>query len=762
MLRRTLATGFLAFLLLEADILLACDPADRIRQTPFVDPSAADITTSLFYQGWGYPRSSEVNTYNAECYPWRSYEGEFLLFGSLNLNGPARPGHRGGWDIYISRWDSIAGRWGEPLNPGPAINTPEHERRPSCNAGCDTLYFERSGDIYMSAWTGSLWTVAEALDYPVNSPDRDRHPAISFDGERLYFSSDRDSGQGGYDIWVAYRHGTVWDSVVNLGEPVNSPNEETRPFESRDGQRLYFSNNHGAPRPGGSYGGMSDIYLSTMTDSGWGPIGLVAAPVNCDLTACSPCESPDGNELWIGSEAWEGGRGDEDIWVATRGISPPPRTTYGYGVWRKSGELENAIYVYDLVESATGTVYAATACSESIPTGRVFRTEDGMTWEPCADLAGAMVVYSLLIAGDTLYAGTYPNGDVFRSLDGGDSWTYTADLPGATSARSLVRLEDGRILVGTSPYDAEIRNPIFESDDGGATWTELCALPGINPCKFIRQVSGGAIFAGGWGIDTQPMMHRSLDNGATWDSIGIMEQWEPEWTADGLLETSSGELYVCGWSPAVSPGEAGGYVYSSGDTGATWTECAKVMRGDGVHNCRVYALAEDDLGMLFAGMQPAADSVVYVSTDGGSYWYSIGGLDGAFECLCLLKASDGKIYAGTTPNGDVFRYDPQPGIDPDPDRPSIPCRLAQNRPNPFSSTTRVSFQVLKPGRVAVRIFNTLGEYITTLVDGEFRAGWHHVRFDGTGADGRAVASGVYVCCLETSDIRLTRKMVFIR
>jgi photosystem II stability/assembly factor-like uncharacterized protein len=606
--------------------------------------------------------------------------------------------------------------------------------------------------------------------------DYTRHPAISADGRRLYFTSTRDGGEGGRDIWVAKWNGTGWDSVANIGLPINTPNEETRPFESYDKQRLYFSNNHGQPRPGSSYGGASDIYVSTWTGSGWGPVRLVSAPVNCGLTACSPYETPDGSQIWFGSEAWEGGRGDEDIWVATQGMPPPPRETSGYGSWVKTGEIQDAIYVYDLEEDSRGVIYAAAACAESLPTGRVFKTPDmgatwiqcgdlpdmGATWIQCGDLPGAMVVYSLVVHGDTIYAGTYPHGDIFKSTDRGDSWLNSADIPGATAARSLLRLQDGCILAGMSPYDAANRNRIYKSPDGGTTWAEIAALKNINPCKFLYETSGGLIFAGGWGIDSEIMIYRSADSGATWDSVGVILKWEPEWTADGFLETDEGILYVTGWLPADSPGVDGGYVCKSTDDGLTWDTCEKIMRGDGVHSGRVYTAVEDTLGIVYVGMQPAPDSVVFASADAGTTWFSAGGLDGTFECLCLLRSSNGTIYAGTTPNGDVFRYVCQAGVDPEHPADPVNCRLFQNCPNPFISTTSIRFRIPEHCHVRIEVYDVLGQHVATLVDGRLGPGHHSVGFSGIDEDGNSLSSGVYAYRMTAGDFKSVKKFVFLR
>jgi photosystem II stability/assembly factor-like uncharacterized protein len=731
-----------------------------------------DVIPNTYNGGWGYPRCVDVSNYDAECYPWISGNGKYLLFGSINFNGPPRPGHHGteNWDLYISEWDSIGQRWGEERNMGSLINTSAQERRPSCTWNCDTLYFSRydndnKDDIYMSTFDGSDWTTPVILPLPVNTNYNEEHPAISPDSKRLYFTSDRPGGHGGSDIWVAHWDGFSWSTVENFGPAINTPNEETRPFESYDGKRFYFSNNHGQPRPGISYGGASDIYVSTRTDTGWGPVYLVAAPINCDLPACSACESPDGTEIWFGSEAWEGSRGDEDIWVAKKGYSYPPRVTHGYDNWIKTGELKNAIYVYDLEESPDGTIYAGTACAESQPVGKVFKTTNtGTSWKACADLPGAMTVYSLIVKGDTIYAGTYPKGDVFKSVDRGNSWVNTANLPGVTAARCLVHLRNGDILVGTSPYDVSGRNRIYRTSDGGKSWNLTALLTRINPGKFFFQTSKGAIFTGGFGIDSEIIIYKSIDNGISWDSLTVIPEKECHYDADGFYETKSGILYVTGYIPSHGVRTGAGYVYKSTDHGTTWTMCSKVVRGDGVHNGRVYSITEDLYNRIYIGTQPAPDSVVFASSNVGTSWYSTGGLDGAYECLCLLRASDGTIYAGTTPNGDVFKYIPQPPTRITEKHPttSVKYRLSQNYPNPFNSTTIIPFQIPIGGRVTIAVYDILGKLIKTVFDDDLESGSHEVRFSGYDDNGSTIANGVYLFRMEAGGFIDVKKLLYMK
>src|SRR4030042_1980191 len=765
-------TVFLTVLAVSS--LRACDPGEEIRKvnSSLTTTSGDNLSTpNLYYNGWGFPRSVEVSNYDGDCFPWISGNGQYLLFSSINFNGPPRFGHRGSWDIYRSEWNDVNQCWDEPENLGDFINTGLDERRPSCDADCDTIYFYQiglsgNGNIYRSSWDsiGQFWTIPESLPAPVNTLANEEHPALSADGMRLYFTSDRlYSGRLDKDIWVAFWNGSEWDSVINLGAPINTPNEETRPFESYDGLSLFFTNQHAQPRAEGCYGGWSDIYVAFWTGSGWDNISVVAAPVNNDLVACSPCESPDGKQLYFGSEAYEGGRGDEDIWVATKSVLWPPSTVPGYGNWMKTGELENAVFVYDLVENPGGIIYAATACADTIPMGRVFKTiNGGASWTPCADLTGTMIVYSLLLVGDTIYAGTYPNGDVFKSINGGSSWVNTANLSGVTSVRALARLQNGDILVSTAPHDTSNHNRLYRTTNGGISWTLRASLTGINPGKFLYQVSNGVLFTGGWGIDSYVFTNRSTDNGATWDSITVVPQSQCDWSVDAFYEASDNTLYIMGWYPSQTVGTGGGFIYKSFDNGITWDTCSKIMRGDGVHNGRVYDMAEDLSGTLFVGMQPAYDSVVFASSDGGDSWYSTGGLDGAFECLCLLKASDGTIYAGTTPNGDVFKYIPTGIIEQD--QSTIPdARSLEISPSPFRDKLKIQYTLSTKQEATIQIYDITGRIIKSFPRSTVYALRPTVfSWDATDNYGDPVSRGVYFVLLETPGFCDTKKIIYLK
>jgi hypothetical protein len=78
-------------------------------------------------------------------------------------------------------------------------------------------------------------------------------------------------------------------------------------------------------------------------------------------------------------------------------------------------------------------------------------------------------------------------------------------------------------------------------------------------------------------------------------------------------------------------------------------------------------------------------------------------------------------------------------------------RLAAAVPNPFNPATRIEYHVAVPARVMLRILDPRGRLVRLLLQDDRGTGMHAVRWDGTGGDGRRVASGLYLARLEAVD-----------
>ncbi len=716
-------------LLASAERSPACEPGkppgpcrQSVASGEQTQPQGADSTRRT---GFSHLISLPNSARNPDCNPWLTAdEQEMFYIIRDGRYSPPQPGFQGDWDIYRSQWDPANQTWGPGTNLGPNINTAGTERRPSTTATGDTLFFERDDQILVAVRTGEVFGPPAVL-----FPGRD--PAITSDLLHLYFV------RGG-DIWVADYDGSIyaWTNLHALGPPVNTNHAENRPFVSADGTRLFFSD-FGNPRPGG-YGG-DDVWISNWTGSEWGTPVNMGPLINTDLWACSPFLSRDGKRFFTGGEAFEGSRGDEDLWVAfldsavaSTLVTTPP------GIWTKAGELPGAWNVYDLAVDTSGVLYAAT-----MPGARVFRSSSGgHSWEPTAPLPAASIAYSLLAASDgSLYVGTYPHGDVFRTTNGGDSWEPTADLPAATAVRALLETADGRVLAGTSPVCR-----VYSTTTQGNAWDPLGApadmMSGITT---LFEASTGSLFAGGWGVP-----YRSDDGGVTWDPQSLDPYFGPNLSSiHSFLETEGGVLWCTGWVHAH-----GGYVFRSNDGGADWDTTGQV-KVSSLRAIRVYDIVELEPGNLLIGFQTGPDSVAFVSSDAGESWAVDGTLPGAHEVLRFLQLPDGTVFAATAPNGDIYRRDPVgAGVDrsPEPARrgsgsPGVAAVL-DGSPNPFSSGIELRFQVPRDGPARLSVLDAAGRMVRVLHDAETRAGTHRVEWDGTDAQGRRADAGVYFIRLE--------------
>ncbi|MGD9977229.1 MAG: OmpA family protein [Bacteroidales bacterium] len=132
-----------------------------------------------------------------------------------------------------------------------------------------------SGNIYSSNLVNGKWQPVKKLNGDVTTKDRETFASFSPDGQHLLFTSNRKAGAGGLDIYVAdlLPNGT-WGNVQNLSS-INTPFDEVSPVLSADGKTLYF-----ASKGHSSMGGF-DIFRSQLSSNGkWSaPINL-GYPIN--------------------------------------------------------------------------------------------------------------------------------------------------------------------------------------------------------------------------------------------------------------------------------------------------------------------------------------------------------------------------------------------------------------------------------------------------------------------------------------------------
>jgi outer membrane protein OmpA-like peptidoglycan-associated protein len=198
--------------------------------------------------GWytGRNLGSPLNTSAQECAQMVSADAHYMFFTRCE-NKSENGWDQGGCDLFMAY--TADSTWSVPESFGATINTPAYEGMPCLSADNRELYFvsDREGgygglDIWVSKFEDGLWQLPRNLGPSVNTPGNETAPFLHIDNHTLYFSSEGLTGLGGSDLFYSRRvSDTIWNPAHNMGYPINSTANEGSISITVDGRRAYFS-----------------------------------------------------------------------------------------------------------------------------------------------------------------------------------------------------------------------------------------------------------------------------------------------------------------------------------------------------------------------------------------------------------------------------------------------------------------------------------------------------------------------------------------
>lgn len=183
-------------------------------------------------------------------------------------------------DIWFSRKNE-KGEWLKPEPVEGELNSEMDEGIISFSPDGSTMYLTKARrspssntgvEIYTSSRSDAKWSAPVKFEITPDTLSNYGHPAVSPDGQWLYFTSDMPGGQGGRDIWrinLKARSG----SLENLGEFINTPGDEMFPYMRTDSILYFSSDGHRG------YGAL-DIFKATLTPSGGWKVENMGQPMN--------------------------------------------------------------------------------------------------------------------------------------------------------------------------------------------------------------------------------------------------------------------------------------------------------------------------------------------------------------------------------------------------------------------------------------------------------------------------------------------------
>lgn len=218
-------------------------------------------------------------------------------------------------DVFYAKKEGD--KWSWAKNIGTPINTPTHNSNTALSADGKILFLytdDGAGDILQSELqSNGTWSEPEPLPGIINSSYSEKSVSISKDETVLYFTSNRPGGFGGLDLYKATKNKNgEWTYVKNLGPTINTEYDEEGPFIDYDGVTLYFSS-RGHEGMGGH-----DIFKSVLDPSTnkWSTPVNLGYPINTPDEDVFFISSPDGKTAYY-SSLKEEGMGYQDIYVIT-------------------------------------------------------------------------------------------------------------------------------------------------------------------------------------------------------------------------------------------------------------------------------------------------------------------------------------------------------------------------------------------------------------------------------------------------------------
>ncbi|MDY0082964.1 MAG: T9SS type A sorting domain-containing protein [Ignavibacteriaceae bacterium] len=412
-------------------------------------------------------------------------------------------------------------------------------------------------------------------------------------------------------------------------------------------------------------------------------------------------------------------------------------------------------------------------------TDKIVKTTDaGATWTITAD-GLSFSYFGIPITQDPTHPDTFytMNGNNFmRSTDFGSTWTTISSSFGTNSAPCDIEVfpDTSIVLVGDNGTG------IFRSKNYGLTWTQTYSTSGEIPTIAVDFTHPGIAYAtkwaggGGllkstdygatwslmtgftgqnmWGVHTNPfdgnevyagcyscgLSWKTKNGGATWQTVSIPSVNYQYFIVDSMnVFAAQGNGFYKLDSPFFIPVELTAFSAELQDENIilNWTTATE-LNNSGFE----IESSTDNVDFIKIGFVPGYGT----TTQSKDYSFIISETY-SYKTYYRLKQID---FDGS------YQYSSSVEVES-----VLPKKfsLEQNYPNPFNPNTTIKFELPKDGFVSLKIYDILGNEITTLVNEEKPTGRYEINFDAS-----ALVSGVYIYKLESAEYISTKKMLLLK
>ncbi len=363
-----------------------------------------------------------------------------------------------------------------------------------------------------------------------------------------------------------------------------------------------------------------------------------------------------------------------------------------------------------------------------------------------------MYIQSLAASKNNLFAGILGYG-VFISYDDGNTWEQCTATAYCGDIRAIA-VDDSDIFVGANGYGG-----VFKSTDEGMNWIQVNngLYNGFSTYAVSSLVfSGSRIFAGTFngGIfcsDRNEVKWTKINLGLTTDYINKLAVNDSSIfaaTYSGLWRRSLSEIVypLLTFSPPT-------VTYGNTLIGTTKKDSI-IVKNTGTKALRIDSMKTrtDEFEVMVSNGTTAPFTIGINDSLKFYVNFSPKSAGAKTDTICFYDdAEDSPHKISLSGNGNTTRVKTEGN--------GIPREfsLSQNYPNPFNPNTTIQFSLPKTARVALKIYNTLGQEVVQLVSQQMNAGIYTVEWNAS-----CFASGVYYYKLEAGSFTETKKLVLLR
>jgi len=409
-----------------------------------------------------------------------------------------------------------------------------------------------------------------------------------------------------------------------------------------------------------------------------------------------------------------------------------------------------------------GGLYAQPKVFRSTDGGANFTTLDTTGLGDIELTCGWAVDTNLIFAGNGGSAGgNGGNASFYKSTNGGTTWTVIDTTGGTGFFNGIVfsRTEPMYGVAQSDPaYGAGTPYLLWITADSGSTWTKTTApgVPGAYSTSNSVMVIDDQFYGFGLGYWSggSSQIYMTSDGGANWyiGDLGIAGTFVP-----GFTFSEDKMRGIAGTGPAMPT------IARTSDGGVTWSP---INTNTGItssdwYGARCKWIPYTDVCYL-AG-QFGSGGVIAKSMDGGLTWATMttDGMTDIYHMEFFTDATTDDIIAygyAVTRDGRVLKVnDVVLSVELTSTAAPADFVLRQNYPNPFNPNTTITFGVPVKANVVLKVFNSLGEEVSQLVNEEKSAGTYEVEFNG-----KDLTSGIYFYRIQAGDFVETKKMILMK